>query len=61
MKPPPDNLVHIALAELDPTMLTDASAGFDNLRIDVSVRAVAKLLADPPPMINSFLIGDDNK
>lgn len=44
---PPPNLVHIALAELDPKMLTSP----DGKRLQVSLEAICKLLANPPPML----------
>lgn len=41
---PPTNLVHIALAELDPDMLTSQ----DGKQVQVSLEAIRQLLADPP-------------
>lgn len=44
---PPINLVHIALAEHDPKMLTSP----DGKNVLVSIDAIRRLLADPPPML----------
>ena len=44
---PPENLVHAALAELDPKI----QISMDIKRVAVSLEAVCKLLADPSPMI----------
>lgn len=44
---PPPNLVHIALFGLDRGLLTSP----DGKRIEVSLDAVCKLLANPPPML----------
>lgn len=44
---PPPNWVHIALAELDPGLLTSP----DGKRIEVSIEAICKLLGSPPHML----------
>lgn len=47
---PPENLVVAALAGLDPEMLLQHD-GPDVERVQVSVLAIRKLLANPPPML----------
>ena len=49
----PENLVHIALAKLDPKILTSP----DGKRVDISLQAICKILADPPPMLARKLDG----
>lgn len=46
---PPPNLVHIALAELDRNMLTSP----DGKNIQVSLDAICRLIAKPPPMLRA--------
>lgn len=45
----PRNLVHIALATNDPTMLTSP----DGKRVEVDLDAIVKLLENPPPMLRT--------
>lgn len=51
--PVPENLVHLALAHLDSNMLTSP----DGKNIQVSLSAVAKLLADPSLMVAGYMKG----
>lgn len=44
---PPINLVHAALFERDPTILTSP----DGKRVEVSLEAIRSLLANPHPML----------
>jgi hypothetical protein len=46
-KGPPRNLVHIALSELDPDMLTSP----DGKNIQVSLDAICELIRNPPRML----------
>lgn len=48
---PPVNLVHIALAELDPEMLTSP----DGKCVQVKLSAVCDLIANPPPMLSPWV------
>jgi hypothetical protein len=50
-KLPPKNLVHAALAELDPAMLTSP----DGKNVQISLDAICKLIANPPPMVRAAL------
>lgn len=49
----PPNLVHIALAHLDPKMLTS----LDGKNVQVSLEAICKLLENPPPMLRATVRG----
>jgi hypothetical protein len=48
---PPPNLVHVALAELDPTVLISP----DMKRVEVNLDAICRLIANPPPMIRAHM------
>lgn len=45
--PTPLNLIHIALAERDPRMLTSP----DGQNVQVSLEAIRAIVDDPPPVL----------
>lgn len=54
----PENLIIAALAELDPRMVMEGPAlsrGMDIERLHVSVKAIQRLLSNPPPMVAAHM------